>query len=88
MFVNYRVLVPEANAAPILWRAVRSLAGSGVYWSINRRTLRSSQPFNSGAVCYVQEARADIIVAPDPTQYLRAEAERLETTRPESAQIR
>ena len=30
MFVSYRTLTPEANAAPILWRAVRALAGSGM----------------------------------------------------------
>lgn len=29
--VNYRILIPEANAAPILWRAVRALAGSGTF---------------------------------------------------------
>ena len=36
MFANYRILTPEANAAPILWRAVRALGGSGASQFIGR----------------------------------------------------
>ena len=31
IFVNYRVVTPEANVAPLLWRVVRALAGSGMF---------------------------------------------------------
>jgi RNA polymerase I-specific transcription initiation factor RRN7 len=38
IFVNYRTPMPEANAASILWRAVKALAGSGMSQRIFRET--------------------------------------------------
>ncbi|KAF9652177.1 hypothetical protein BDM02DRAFT_3089587 [Thelephora ganbajun] len=37
IFVNYRILTPEANVAPILWRAVRALAGSAVLYNMSKK---------------------------------------------------
>ena len=61
MFVNYRILTPEANAAPILWRAVRALAGSGMFEAIGQVAPKSNQT-SSRVVQYVQEARTDLIL--------------------------